>query len=980
MGVMRTRLWEPKPDMAIRGVAADGLKSQGQVTTTNSSNNNTAHSMQTQSSLKHIAAVAGLALLACATTRADYASAVLSDGPKAYYRLNDDTTRSLINRNSGSLGAAGDATNDLATLTGGALHSIPGAIVGDSDRAAFFDFTTRTEIPFNPALNTPNTQPFTVEFWVLPVNDQVGTGMAVVANRFVRVGGSDNRQGWVIYQRAANGNHPNTGPGVGWHFVMYDDLSTSSRLQVRSEVPFQFGKWQHVAVVYDPVLVSNATLTIYIDGVQANQAVWNGGSTGTNPGYGPCTGNHDAENAPNGQPAMALGGYNNANPGGVYGNANPWVGGLDEYAWYPAKLTAGEILAHYQNGTNANRTQSYSSLILSRNPTVYLRLNEIAPAPDLAVNLGALKSSGLGTHSAAVRHPAPGAVRSDQSSGAAAYQNRNGYAVTTLPYNSKNNGDITGSGTGSAGTPFTFEAWLRPMRDRQGGQCPVNNRWPKLGHRTGWVIFQRFPNASYANVPGINNEGHGWCFRMFDGATGSGHDVLTGTDYEIGKWQHLVVTWEPEQDFGDPGGTGNNQWQGVLTAYVDGVPVASNTAALYAANANPPEDGGEPADLAIGAYNAASTLGNNPFEGDVAELAIYNNCILTPDQIQAHYQAGINSTFGTNYATLVMTAPAERHLETFGAPIPEGTIPATYLRLNDTAYSPAANSGSLGDSAAANLCMTTNVVAGPRPPAYAGFETANTGLPLDGSKQWASLNNPAGLNLTGQITLEAWVKPGAAQADPARILSHGPPTLTDYPVAPPDGALTNSSEVFLMIDGAGANYVVGSTKTIYTNNVEFETTTYAASFPVPAGDLGGDDWIHLVGAYDGANWKLYRNGVRVATSAAAVGALSVTDGDWAIGAAGNGWAGNFAGEVDEVAIYDQALSDASIATHYLMGKAGTAALSVVKSGVNVTITWPAGTTLQHCSTVNGIYEDVPGSPVSPLTLPASGTKFYRWRL
>ena len=55
-----------------------------------------------------------LALLAISLTRAaDYQSAVLNDGPQAYYRFNDDTSRSLINKNSGSLGAAGNATNDL---------------------------------------------------------------------------------------------------------------------------------------------------------------------------------------------------------------------------------------------------------------------------------------------------------------------------------------------------------------------------------------------------------------------------------------------------------------------------------------------------------------------------------------------------------------------------------------------------------------------------------------------------------------------------------------------------------------------------------------------------------------------------------------------------------------------------------------------------------------------------------------------------
>jgi len=88
--------------------------------------------------------------LAHVGVRADYPSAVLSDGPAAYYRLNDSQTRSAININSGSLGAAANATNDLPT---GVVKSVPGAIVGDSSRASFFDFTTRTEIPFNSAIN-----------------------------------------------------------------------------------------------------------------------------------------------------------------------------------------------------------------------------------------------------------------------------------------------------------------------------------------------------------------------------------------------------------------------------------------------------------------------------------------------------------------------------------------------------------------------------------------------------------------------------------------------------------------------------------------------------------------------------------------------------------------------------------------------------------------------------------------------------------
>ena len=110
----------------------------------------------------------------------------------------DSTARTKININSGTLGAAGNATNDLLYYKGGQLptgvvHPFPGAIVGDGDRSEFFDFTTRTEIPFNPAFNTPNTQPFTVEAWFYPASDQTGTGQAPINNRYTS---GSNRQGW----------------------------------------------------------------------------------------------------------------------------------------------------------------------------------------------------------------------------------------------------------------------------------------------------------------------------------------------------------------------------------------------------------------------------------------------------------------------------------------------------------------------------------------------------------------------------------------------------------------------------------------------------------------------------------------------------------------------------------------------------------------------------------------------------------------
>jgi hypothetical protein len=469
---------------------------------------------------------------------------------------------------------------------------------------------------------------------------------------------------------------------------------------------------------------------------------------------------------------------------------------------------------------------------------------------------------------------------------------------------------------------------------------------------------------------------------MYDGVDSSGQDVLTGVDYQPGVWQHLVVTWQPVSENGDVIGDGNDQWSGILTAYFNGVPVATNSSALYAANVNPTEDATPPADFAVGSYNIASGIGSNPFEGDVAQIAFYNNIVLTPAQIQTHYQAGTNSNLGLNYAALVYSAGAASILNGQGLSQEVADLPALYLPLNDPPFYAATNSGTLGAVADGSLVSTINDVAGPESPTFAGFESFNPALPLDGLTQFASFNNPAGLNIAGQITLEAWVQPNSLNTGTNRIISHGPQTISSYLAASGSGdyvnAITNTSEVFLRIDNSGANYSVGATE--YSDGTGTNTTT-AATYSIPAVDLTGSSWVHLVGTYDGTQWNLYRNGVLVANQPSATGAVTVPNGDWAVGATGMGWADNFGGNIDEVAIYDKALSASQVAAHYVAGKAGTTAIAIANAGNgNVKITWPSGTTLQQSSAVKGTYSAVSGSPTSPLTIRATQTTFYRWSL
>jgi hypothetical protein len=234
------------------------------------------------------------------------------------------------------------------------------------------------------------------------------------------------------------------------------------------------------------------------------------------------------------------------------------------------------------------------------------------------------------------------------------------------------------------------------------------------------------------------------------------------------------------------------------------------------------------------------------------------------------------------------------------------------------------------------------------------------------------MNNPNGLNISNQITLEAWIKPSATQGDPAIILSHGPQTLSDFLGTSPDGAVTNTAQVFMRIDGAAA-YVIGSAA--FTNGLG--TSYYYVSSPIPGGDMGGANWIHLVGTYDGAMWRLFRNGAQAASATAALGALPVNTGDWAIGSIGNGWTNAFNGLIDEVAIYNYALSTNQIRSHYNAG-VSQPRLTITRSGSNVIVTWPYGP-LYQADNANGPYTLVPGNPSSPYTVAASAAKkFYRF--
>ncbi|MBE7499193.1 MAG: hypothetical protein HS113_02570 [Verrucomicrobiales bacterium] len=157
-------------------------------------------------------------------------------------------------------------------------------------------------------------------------------------------------------------------------------------------------------------------------------------------------------------------------------------------------------------------------------------------------------------------------------------------------------------------------------------------------------------------------------------------------------------------------------------------------------------------------------------------------------------------------------------------------------------------------------------------------------LSFDGTGSSVVIPNSSALNFSGQITMSAWVRPQST-AGKQNVLAHG------Y-------TLTPARSVYLRINEG--HYEAGSQ----------DGASLAASAPMPPGDLG--TWVHLAGVYDGSAWIIYRNGVALNTLTTGVGAVPV-DLAWAIGARAGATDRNFTGVIDEVRLYNRALTAAEIA-------------------------------------------------------------------
>lgn len=107
---------------------------------------------------------------------------------------------------------------------------------------------------------------------------------------------------------------------------------------------------------------------------------------------------------------------------------------------------------------------------------------------------------------------------------------------------------------------------------------------------------------------------------------------------------------------------------------------------------------------------------------------------------------------------------------------------------------------------------------------------------------------------------------------------------------------------------------------IHERGIGFERYRDGAGVSITvAGGLPQGSWSHVVASYDGAIMRLFINGVQVGSKA--TGTPLVAGGTLELGAGAGGGSGFFAGDLDEVALYDRAVTRSHIAAHAAAARA-----------------------------------------------------------
>jgi hypothetical protein len=165
-------------------------------------------------------------------------------------------------------------------------------------------------------------------------------------------------------------------------------------------------------------------------------------------------------------------------------------------------------------------------------------------------------------------------------------------------------------------------------------------------------------------------------------------------------------------------------------------------------------------------------------------------------------------------------------------------------------------------------------------------------LSFSGGTDYVRVISSSSLNMTGAITMAAWISPTGFAGAYRRLIDKG--YGTQYQIT------FGSDE---------------PTTYVYCG-IEITGTWRSASL---TGSAVMNTWQHFVCSYDGSNIRIYKNGSLGATSPNYAGSIDTTNNNLGIGS-NPGGTENFKGSVDDLRVYNRALSAAEVLAIYNSAK------------------------------------------------------------
>ncbi|HEY0549473.1 MAG TPA: lamin tail domain-containing protein [Verrucomicrobiae bacterium] len=288
--------------------------------------------------------------------------------------------------------------------------------------------------------------------------------------------------------------------------------------------------------------------------------------------------------------------------------------------------------------------------------------------------------------------------------------------------------------------------------------------------------------------------------------------------------------------------------------------------------------------------------------------------IATSAPVRVHIPNSSDEELGTNWLTLgfddqtwisgtngVGYGATNSFVADYGLAVAP-TAPVLYYRLNESSGTTAANIGS-GAGMNGTYNAATLGTAGPRPPAWNGFEANNNAPTFNGTSSFVS--GPSQL-LSGRssFTMAGWVNFAAAPG--ARAGLFGQNDVIEF-------GFSAAGNLQCFTAGGG------------TLNVAYNPPL--------------NTWVHILVVGDGATLRIFINGVQAGSVSAATASYGSAAFNFNIGGGGVFDAtGNFHnGLIDEVVVYHRALTVPEITSLYSAGTngvGGVSAISFVRTDVN----------------------------------------------